>query len=101
MPDITVEELKRRLDAGEELFIIDVREPKEYEEFNIGALNIPLGTLPMRFWDFDEKMDAEVIVHCRSGARSASGKALLEQSGFKNVRNLIGGMLEWQSKFPK
>jgi rhodanese-related sulfurtransferase len=101
MADITVEELKQRLEAGEDLFIIDVREPHEYSEFNIGAFNIPLGTLPMRLWDFDEKQDEELIVHCRSGVRSASAKALLEQSGFKNVRNLIGGMLEWQSKFPK
>ncbi len=100
MPDITVEELKRRLDEGEDLFIIDVRELHEYAEFNIGALNIPLGTLPMKLYDFDDKMEEEVIVHCRSGVRSATGKALLEQSGFKNVRNLIGGMLEWQSKFP-
>src|SRR5690349_17610263 len=101
MPDITVDELKRRLDEGEELFVIDVREPHEYAEFNINAINIPLGTLPMRMYDFDEKMDEEIIVHCRSGARSASAKALLEQSGFKNVRNLLGGMLEWQNKFPK
>ncbi len=101
MPDITVEELKRRMDAGEELFIIDVREPHEYAEFNIGAIHIPLGQLPMRLWDFDEKKDEEVIVHCKSGMRSASAKALLEQSGFKNVRNLTGGMLEWQKMFPK
>jgi len=101
MPDITVDELKQRLDAGEELFVIDVREVHEYAEFNIDALNIPLGTLPMRLWDFDEKKDDEIIVHCRSGVRSASAKALLEQSGFTNVRNLLGGMLEWQSKFTK
>jgi rhodanese-related sulfurtransferase len=101
MPDITVEELKRRLEAGEELFIIDVREPLEYSDFNIGALHIPLGQLPMRLWDFDEKKEEEVIVHCRSGSRSAAAKALLEQSGFKNVRNLTGGMMEWLTKFPK
>ncbi len=97
--DITVEELKQRLDNTEELFIVDVREPHEYAEFNIGATNVPLGTLHMKLYDFDEKKDEEVIVHCRSGIRSATAKVLLEQSGFKNVRNLIGGMLEWQAKY--
>lgn len=97
--DITTEELKKRMDAGEELFIIDVREPMEYAEFNIGAENIPLGTLPMRLYDFDEDKDREIIVHCKSGMRSNTAKALLIQSGFTNVRNLIGGMMEWQSKF--
>ncbi|MBC8172924.1 MAG: rhodanese-like domain-containing protein [Chitinophagales bacterium] len=101
MEDITVEELKKRLDNKEDLFIIDVREPHEYAEFNIGAENIPLGTLPMKMWDFDDKKDAEIIVHCRSGSRSTNAKALLMQSGFKNVRNLTGGMLEWQAKFSK
>ena len=97
--DITVEELKQRLDAGEDLFIIDVREPHEYEEFNIGAQLIPLGTLPMKMYDFDEDKDKEIIVHCRSGMRSNTAKALMVQSGFTNVKNLIGGMMEWQGKF--
>ncbi len=99
--DITVDELKQRIDSGEELFIIDVREPYEYAEFNIGAENIPLGSLPMKLYDFDERKEDEIIVHCRSGARSFNAKILLQQSGFKNVRNLTGGMLEWQSKFVK
>ena len=92
--DITVEELKQRMDAGEDLFIIDVREIHEYEEFNIGA-----ETVPMRMYDFDDDKDREIIVHCRSGVRSNTAKAILVQSGFTNVKNLIGGMLEWQSKF--
>lgn len=99
--DITVEELKKRMDDQEELFIIDVREPHEYAEFNIGAENIPLGMLTMKMYDFDERKEDEIIVHCRSGARSSTAKALLEQTGFKNVRNLLGGTLEWQAKFPK
>ncbi|MFN0275846.1 MAG: rhodanese-like domain-containing protein [Chitinophagales bacterium] len=99
--DITVEELKKRIDAHEELTVIDVREPHEYVEFNIGVENIPLGTLPMKMYDFDDKKEEEIIVHCRSGMRSATAKAMLEQNGFKNVRNLIGGMLEWQAKFGK
>ncbi len=98
--DITIDELKIRMDSGEEMLIIDVREPQEFAEFNIGALNIPLGSLPMKMYDFDEDKDREIIVHCRSGARSGNAKALLIQSGFTNVKNLIGGMLEWQTKYP-
>ncbi len=98
--DITIDELKTRMDSGEEMLIIDVREPHEYAEFNIGALNIPLGTLPMKMYDFDEDKDREIIVHCRSGARSGNAKAILMQSGFTNVKNLLGGMLEWQTKYP-
>ena len=97
--DITVEELKQRMDAGESLFVIDVREPHEYEEFNIGVQNIPLATLPMVMYDFDDDKDREIIVHCRSGIRSNTAKAFLVQGGFTNVRNLLGGMLEWQAKF--
>ena len=97
MEDITVEELKRRKDGGEELFIIDVREPWEYEEFNIGAKLIPLGNLQGAVDDLDNWMDKEVIVHCKSGGRSGAAKAFLMRQGFKNVRNLIGGMMAWQS----
>ena len=97
--DITVEELKQRMDAGEQLFIIDVREPHEYEEFNIGAQNIPLSSIPMKIYDFDDDKDREIIVHCRSGARSNTAKALFVQMGFTNVKNLLGGMLDWQAKF--
>lgn len=97
--DITVEELKQRIDAGEKLNIIDVREPHEYEEFNIKARLIPLATLPQMIDELEELKDQELIVHCRSGARSASAKAFLESSGFKNVRNLLGGILDWQVKF--
>ncbi len=97
MSEITVNELKERLSKGEELKIIDVREPYEYEEFNIGALNIPLGDLQSKIDDLDDWMNEEVIVHCRSGARSAAAKAFLDQNGFKNVRNLVGGMMAYQS----
>jgi len=97
MSEITVTELKDRLSKGEELKIIDVREPYEYEEFNIGALNIPLGDLQSKIDDLDEWMNEEVIVHCKSGARSAAAKAFLDQNGFKNVRNLVGGMMAYQS----
>lgn len=94
--DITVYELKQRLDAGEKLNIIDVREPYEYEAFNIGAKLIPLGQLPSRLSEISHLKNEEIIVHCRSGARSANAKLFLEDEGFTNVRNLLGGILAWQ-----
>ncbi|PIQ22829.1 MAG: NADH oxidase [Cytophagales bacterium CG18_big_fil_WC_8_21_14_2_50_42_9] len=95
--DITTNELKERLAEGEELNIIDVREPYEYAEQNIGALNIPLNTLPQKLAELENLKHEEVIVHCRSGARSASAKVFLEQQGFSNVRNLVGGILAYQA----
>lgn len=100
MEDITVIELKARLDQGEKLNIIDVREPYEYEEFNIGAALIPLGTLPNKLEDLEALKGEEVIVHCKAGGRSASAKEFMKANGFTNVRNLLGGMLDWQQQFP-
>ena len=95
--DITAEELKERLSKGETPVIIDVREDWEYQETNIaGAQNIPLGTLPQRLDDLEDLKEQEVIVHCKSGARSASAKAFLQQQGFNNVRNLLGGIMGYQ-----
>lgn len=99
MSDITTDELKQRMDAGENLNLFDVREQHEYDEFNIGAILIPLGELPGRLSEIESLKNEEVIVHCRSGARSANAKMFLEDSGFTNVRNLLGGMLDWKSKF--
>jgi len=94
--DITVEELKERLAKGETPIIIDVREDWEYQEANIaGAQNIPLGALPQRLEDLEDYKDQEVIVQCRSGARSATAKAFLQQQGFSNVRNLLGGIMAY------
>lgn len=96
MPDITTTELKQRLQAGETPHIIDVRETWEVEESHIpGSQNIPLGTLPTKLDDLEDLKDQEVIVHCKSGARSASAKAFLTQQGFTNVRNLEGGMMAY------
>lgn len=97
--DISVIELKKRLDAGEKINLIDVREQYEYDEFNLGGELIPLGTLPGKLEDIETLKDEEVIVHCRSGARSGTAKMFLTQSGFTNVRNLIGGVLDWQAQF--
>ncbi|MBD1398844.1 rhodanese-like domain-containing protein [Pontibacter sp. JH31] len=91
--DITAEELKERLAKGDTPVIIDVREDWEHQETSIaGAQNIPLGVLPERLDDIEQYKDQEVIVHCRSGMRSASAKAFLQQQGFSQVRNLLGGI---------
>lgn len=95
--DISPEELKQRMDAGEKLIILDVREPYEYDEYNIGAKLIPLGELRDQLNDLEEWADEELVVHCRSGARSAAAKAFLMQNGFTRVRSLLGGIMAYQS----
>lgn len=100
MKEITVEELKQRLDNGEQLHIIDVREPEEYAEYNIGAQLIPLGKIMgMQLEDIDELMDEELIVHCKSGKRSMQACIVLEQVGFKNCISVAGGAMAWQDKY--
>ncbi|MFT4154132.1 rhodanese-like domain-containing protein [Parafilimonas sp.] len=100
MQTITVQELKERLDAGEKIHLLDVREPNENAEFNIGGVLLPLGevrnmqTEPVDGWKNDE-----VVVYCRSGNRSGQAAMILEQLGFENVKNLTGGMLAWQQNF--
>ncbi len=98
--DITVNELKKRLEKGDKFVFIDVREPYEYEEFNLGAELIPLGNIPEAINGplGDHKAD-EIVVHCRSGARSGNAKQFMMQMGFQNVRNLEGGVLAWQREF--
>ncbi|NIG53947.1 rhodanese-like domain-containing protein [Chitinophaga sp. Cy-1792] len=97
MQNITAEDVKKRLDAGEELILVDVREPHEREEFNIGGIHVPLGQIQMMQIDELEGLeDKEVIVYCRSGNRSGQAAMLLETQGFTNVNNLVGGMLKWR-----
>jgi rhodanese-related sulfurtransferase len=93
--DITVTELKERLDKGEDLNFLDVREEYEYDEQNLGAKLIPLGELPDRIEELEDWKEKEVIVHCRSGARSGRAKAFMESQGFTNVRNVLGGILAY------
>jgi rhodanese-related sulfurtransferase len=93
--NITAQELKERLSKGESLHIIDVREPYEYEEVNLNGTLVPLGDLQARIDDFDDIKDEEIIVHCRSGARSSAAQAFMIKNGFSNVRNLIGGILAY------
>lgn len=100
MKSITVEALKARMDAGEDLHILDVREPAEYAEFNIGAKLVPLGQIQaMQIDDIEDWKDDEVIIHCRSGKRSATACMFLETMGFANTVNVEGGMLAWQERF--
>jgi rhodanese-related sulfurtransferase len=102
MQNITVEELKSRMDAGEKLNLIDCREPQEYAEFNIGAQLIPLGKIQtMQIEEIEDLKEEEVIVHCRSGNRSMVACLFLDTLGFRNTKNLTGGMLAWQEKFGK
>jgi sulfur-carrier protein adenylyltransferase/sulfurtransferase len=96
VPEIQVEELKRALDAGEDVFILDVREPHEYQICNLGGHLIPLGDLPRRVHELDSSRD--IVAHCRSGGRSAKAVAFLRQAGFKKVRNLAGGVLAWADR---
>lgn len=100
MTTISAQELKARLDAGEKLNLVDVREPAEHAEFNIGGTLIPLGkVLSMQVEDIEDLKAQEVICYCRSGQRSMQASMMLEQIGFTNVKNLTGGMMGWQASF--
>ena len=96
VPEIRPEELKARLDAGNDVFILDVREPHEYQICNLGGHLIPLGELPARLNELDSSR--EIVAHCRSGVRSAKAVTLLRQAGFAKVKNLAGGILAWSDK---
>jgi molybdopterin/thiamine biosynthesis adenylyltransferase/rhodanese-related sulfurtransferase len=98
IPQITVEELKHKLDAKEDIFVLDVREPHEYQIVNLGAPQIPVGELERRVSELADKKDREIVIHCRSGARSQKASLILKQAGFTNVSNLSGGILAWADK---
>ena len=93
IPEITATELKARQDRGEKLFILDVREPHEYQICNLNGKLIPLGELPRRVNELDSSV--EMVVHCRSGKRSADAIHFLQTAGFKKLWNLKGGVLAW------
>jgi len=100
MQNITPEEVKERLDRGEQLNLVDVREPHERAEFNIGGVHIPLGQVQMMQVDELENLkNEEEIVYCRSGNRSGQAAMILDTLGFANTKNLSGGMLAWLQKF--
>ena len=95
--EIDVRELKRKMDAKENFFLLDVREPNEYQIGRIpGSTLIPLGEVPQRYQEIPK--DREVVVHCKMGGRSAKAAAFLRQQGFTSVKNLKGGILDWSDK---
>ncbi len=96
VPEITPRELKSRLDRGDELFILDVREPHEFQICNLSGHLIPLGELPRRVHELDSSR--EIIAHCRSGKRSAEAVDFLRKAGFRKVLNLKGGILAWSDE---
>ncbi len=96
--DISVQELKERIDQGDAPLMIDVREPHEWEMQHLdGVQKISLGTLPYKIQDIEEMRDQEVVMICRSGGRSGRATQFLAQQGFTKVRNLTGGMLAWKA----
>ena len=96
VPEITVEELKQKLDAHEDVFILDVREPHEYQICHLNGYLLPLGDLPKRAHELDSSR--EIVAHCRSGVRSAKAVDFLRSAGFRKVKNLKGGILAWADK---
>ncbi len=97
LPEITPAGLKSRLDAGEDVFVLDVREPHEFEIAKIpGTTLIPLGTLPQHVHELDST--ADIVVHCKSGFRSGKAQRLLKEMGFSRVTNLAGGILRWSDE---
>ena len=96
VPEITVTELKQKMDSGEDVNVLDVREPHEYEVANIGVKLIPLGELPQRLAELDQSEN--FAIHCKSGARSAKAVKLLQDAGFQNVYNVKGGITAWSEE---
>ena len=96
VPEITPKELKARLDRGDDLFILDVREPHEYQICHLNGHLIPLGELSRRVNELDSSR--EIVVHCRSGKRSAEAVNFLQKAGFRKISNLKGGILAWSDE---
>jgi len=96
VPEITVKELKQKLDDGEPINVLDVREPHEYEVANIGVKLVPLGELPRRLAEFDQ--NENFAIHCKTGGRSAKAVKLLQDAGFGNVYNVKGGITAWSEE---
>jgi sulfur-carrier protein adenylyltransferase/sulfurtransferase len=96
VPEIGPEELKRKLDAGEDIFVLDVREPHEYQICNLGGYLIPVGELPKRIHELDSSR--EIVAHCKMGGRSAKAVEFLRQAGFRKIKNLKGGITAWADK---
>jgi rhodanese-related sulfurtransferase len=99
MTTITVEEMKAILDKGEPIHLVDVREPHEHADFNIGGLLLPLGQVQtLQIEPIEDWKQEPVYFYCRSGNRSGQACMMLESLGFTNVINVTGGMLAWQER---
>ncbi|HWD88235.1 MAG TPA: rhodanese-like domain-containing protein [Mucilaginibacter sp.] len=96
MTDINASEMAGRLKLPDPAKILDVREPIEFHTWNIGGINVPLGALEQDLDRLGWNKNDEIIVVCRAGIRSATAKSILELNGFKNIRNLTGGLLALQ-----
>lgn len=93
--EINVNDLNERIQSGEKINLIDVREQHEYDLVNLDGILIPLGQLESRLGEIDHLKDEEIIIHCRSGARSAEACKIMMKKGFKNPKNLVGGINRW------
>jgi adenylyltransferase/sulfurtransferase len=96
VPEITPKDFKARLDRGDDIYILDVREPHEYQICNLGGHLIPLGELSRRAAELDSSK--EIVAHCRSGKRSAEAVDFLRKAGFRKIWNLKGGILAWSDE---
>ncbi len=98
VPEMTVQEYKQRLDEGTAPFLLDVRKPYEYEIANLGAPLIPVDELENRLEELASYREREIVVHCRSGVRSARAVRIMRGAGFSDVKNLTGGILAWSKE---
>jgi rhodanese-related sulfurtransferase len=96
IPQISVTDFKRKRDGGEDIYLLDVREPHEFQIANLGGHLIPLGDLPARVNELDK--NREIVVHCKMGGRSQKAAELLKQAGFNHVQNLAGGITAWSEQ---
>jgi len=94
--EISVEELKKKMDNKEDFLLIDVREQREKSISDMGGTLIPVNSLPQRFSELDK--EKEIILYCRTGARSGWATNFLLSAGFTNVKNLVGGIYAWSDK---
>ncbi|MGH9518121.1 MAG: rhodanese-like domain-containing protein, partial [Terriglobales bacterium] len=96
IPQMSVKELKERRDAGEDVFVLDVREPYEYQICNLGGTLIPQNDVPQRLAELDR--EREIVVQCRTGGRSQRIAEFLQQAGYAKVKNLAGGIQAWATE---
>lgn len=97
--NITAQELHDKLAAGEKILLIDVREPWEHDEFNLGGDLVPLGDLMNKMWELEDHKHDDIVLYCRSGNRSGMAQGLMMANGFTHVRNLTGGVLSWMNAY--